>query len=165
MREKHQGSDQGFSLAVVPRLILLALVALTLQGCGKAKPDSTAFTDSVTGVSVRYTLRHGDSFSDEFIRDFRISFAHGTTDFPLSYDSGGYVLMSIYRMSDGTLVFFDREDYVVVDSIREVVRKVERIDQASEAEFLGCFDWFGEDHSLQFVPPSRRGDRYGLEKR
>ena len=103
-------------------------------------------------------------FLAEFDRDFRVSFAHSQTDFPLSYDAGGYVLMSVYRMRDGTLVFFDRDDYVVVDSAHETVEQVERIDRASEAEFLGCFDWFGEDHRLQFVPPSKRGDRYGLAK-
>jgi hypothetical protein len=121
--------------------------------------------DPVTGVKVRYTLRHADSFTSEFHRDFRVSFAHSQTDFPLSYDTGGYVLMSVYRMGDGTLVFFDRQAYVVADSVRETVREVETIDHASEAEFLGCFDWFGEDHYLQFVPPAKRGDRFGLGKR
>lgn len=72
--------------------------------------------------------------------------------------------MSIYRMGDGTLVFFDREDYVVIDPVHETVEQVERIDSVSEAQFLGCFDWFGDDHRLQFVPPSKRGDRYGLAK-
>jgi hypothetical protein len=72
--------------------------------------------------------------------------------------------MSIYRMADGTLVFFDRDDYVVVDCAHETVRQVEAIDGATEAQFLGCFDSFGENHTLQFVPPSKRGDRYGLTK-
>ena len=146
------------------RLILLALVALTLQACRKPKPISAEFVDPVTGLSVRYTLRSGHMFLAEFDRDFHVSFAHSQTDFPLSYDAGGYVLMSVYRMRDGTLVFFDREDYVVVDSARETVEQVEKIDHASEAQFLGCFDWFGDDHRLQFVPPSKRGDRYGLAK-
>ena len=139
----------------MPRPILLALVALTLQACIKGKPDSAEFVDPVTGVSVRYTLRHADSFTSEFDRDFRVSFAHSQTDLPLSYDTGGYVLMSVYRMSDCTLVFFDRLDYVVVDSVHETVEQVEKIDHASEAQFLGCFDWFGEDERLQFVPPSK----------
>jgi hypothetical protein len=133
-----------------------------LQACMKAKPASAEFVDPVTGVSVRYTLRPADSFTSEFDRDFRVAFAHSQTDFPLFYDTGGYGLMSVYRMGDGTLVFFDRQAYVVVDSAHETVREVERINHPSEAQFLGCFDWFGEDHRLQFVPPSKRGDRYGL---
>lgn len=56
-----------------PRLILLALVALTLQACGKARPISAEFVDPVTGASVRYTLRPADSFTSEFDRDFRVS--------------------------------------------------------------------------------------------
>lgn len=104
-------------------------------------------------------------FLAEFDRDFRVVFAHSQADFPLEYDGGGYVLMSIYRMGDGTLVFFDREDYVVVDPAHETVERVERIDRACDAKVLGCFDWFGEDDRLQFVPPSKRGDRYGLLKR
>jgi len=144
--------------------MLLAFVALTLAACDREKPMSADFADSVTGISVRYILRPAHTFSSEFYRDFYIVFAHTKTDFPLSYDSGGYVLMSVYRMRDGSLVFFDRDDYIVVDSVRETVQQVESIDRASEAQFLGCFDWFGEDHSLQFVPPSKRGDRYGLAK-
>ena len=149
---------------LTPRLILLALVTLMLQACGEVKPHVAEFVDPVTGVSVRYTLRAGESFSAEFNRDFRVSFAHSQTDFPLSYDTGGYVLMSVYRLRDGTLVFYDREEYVVVDAAHETVERVEKIDPAPGAEFLGCFDWFGEDDRLQFVPPSKRGDRYGLAK-
>lgn len=36
-----------------PRAILLALVALALSACGRAKPSSAEFVDPVTGVSVR----------------------------------------------------------------------------------------------------------------
>ena len=122
--------------------------------------------DPVTGVSVRYTLRSaGMPPAGEHERDFHISFAHRQTDFPLEDDGGGFALMSVYRMADGTLVFYDREYYVVVDPAHETVEQVEKIDRASEAEFLGCFDWFGKDDRWQFVPPSQRGDRYGLVKR
>jgi hypothetical protein len=151
----------------MPRaLFLTASALLLLAGCIDRTPISAEFRDPVSGISIKYALRQGHEFLAEFDRGFHIAFAHGEKDVPLAYDSGGYVLMSIYRIRDGTLVFFDREGYVIVDPMRETVRQAEQIDNAAGSDFLGCFDWYGngKDRTLQFIPPSVRGDRYGLGK-
>jgi hypothetical protein len=148
----------------VLRLIFTACVLALLPGCIDRSPVSTEFRDPVSGVAVKYTLRHAHEYLAEFDRDFHITFAHSERDVPLEYDSGGFILMSIYRLADGTLVFFDRLDYIVLDPVRETVERREKIEGAERAEFLGCFDVYGKDDSLQFVPPSARPDRYGLLK-
>ena len=142
------------------KLHLLATLAISLSlgACAEGTVTSARFVDPSSGIEVDYVLTGAHVYLAEFHRRLHVHFAHSDVDFPLEMDSGGYLLMNIYRLPGETMLLYDGEDYVAVDSHSETVEQPTSRPDTRTAEYVGCFDW-PQGGNLEFIPAAKRPER------
>ena len=162
-----QQTGKAFGVADVilkPRLLATLVISVLLCGCGaEGRVTSARFEDAATGIQLEYTLTGAHAFLAEFARTLRVRFADREEDFPLEMDTGGYLLMNVYRLPDQTLLLYDGERFVAVDARRETVKQLMSRPETRMAEYVGCFDW-PEGETLEFIPPAKRAEKRPVER-
>ena len=145
------------------RTLVVTLFALcTLSGCGEGTVTSAHFVNSETRVDVEYGLVGAHPYLAEFHRTFRVTFAGSSRELPLEMDTGGYLLMNVYRLPEHRLLFYDGADYVIIDCDRGSIEQA-RAAPAVSAEYLGCFDW-PRGSTLEFIAAATRAERRPLPR-
>src|SRR6267143_284648 len=140
-----------------PLLVTLA-TTLLLAGCTQGTVTTTRFLDSPSGVQLEYTLKAAHPYLAEYHRTLRVVFGHNQIDVPLEMDTGGFLLMNIYRLPDRRLMLFDGLSHIVIDPQRETAEHINAPAHASVAEYVGCFDW-PHGGSFGFISGSARPEK------
>jgi hypothetical protein len=149
---------------VKPALVAVTLSVLALGACSEGRVSSAHFGDREASVDIEYILVGAHAYLAEFHRTLRVTFPRTRTDFPLEMDTGGYLVMNVYRLPQQRLLLSDGEDYVLVDSKRETVEQLAAPPDDVTPEYVGCFD-SPDGSPLQFIPLASRPERKPLVRR